>query len=441
MDACFLKGEMMGKTRKIVLISLTAVFATLLAVLLGLYGFWTNAFGAERAVLTTEQMTIPYWFNQNGDETIIYNEIVTPIRYGSSDTAVGYLTYTPSEIISVQNYSQETTYSSSSYTISGNQISFPISSGIAYMQEEWLDGKNIPSEYQDGSLINAAYNDGGGTNRGSHVVAENALTRTNYIVVTYKYNHAQQGLGFQTPSYVPENYPNLLKKLNAGEPIKILIFGDSISVGASASAFSNFPPYTPTYFDQIKNFLAARYYAGDTSKITLVNTSRGGEASAWGVKQVRQSAFDKSNYDLIVVGFGMNDGSLSVNPKVFKSNIAQIVSSLRETSPEADFVLLGTFTPNPKSVFAGNHSQYMQELSDLAESLNIISTSHKSGCTFVNLWDISTGILTKKQANNSVGNTRYQYMDISANYTNHPNDFMVRLYAGAILSTFIDFNI
>ena len=81
----------MGKTRKIVLISLTAVFATLLAVLLGLYGFWTNAFGAERAVLTTEQMTIPYWFNQNGDETIIYNEIVTPIRYGSSDTAVGYL--------------------------------------------------------------------------------------------------------------------------------------------------------------------------------------------------------------------------------------------------------------------------------------------------------------------------------------------------------------
>lgn len=82
----------------------------------------------------------------------------------------------------------------------------------------------------------------------------------------------------------------------------------------------------------------------------------------------------------------------------------------------------------------------MQELSDLAESLTIISASHKSGCTFVNLWNISTGILAKKQANNSVGDTRYQYMDISANYTNHPNDFMVRLYAGAILSTFIDFN-
>ena len=87
MDACFLKGEMMGKTRKIVLISLTAVFATLLAVLLGLYGFWTNAFGAERAVMTTEQMTIPYWFNQNGDETIIYNKMGAIYTYYTHPTS------------------------------------------------------------------------------------------------------------------------------------------------------------------------------------------------------------------------------------------------------------------------------------------------------------------------------------------------------------------
>ena len=89
------------------------------------------------------------------------------------------------------------------------------------MQEEWLDGKNIPSEYQDGSLINAAYNDGGGTNSGAHVVAENALTRTNYIVVTYKYNHAQQDLGFQNAILCPRELSKFIKKLNAGDPIKI----------------------------------------------------------------------------------------------------------------------------------------------------------------------------------------------------------------------------
>ena len=302
----------MSKTRSLAIIITASVLAAVMGVLLGFSWLWFDAEGAERAVYTREQMTIPYWFNTNGDETIVYNEIVTPIRYGSSANAVGYLTYTPTEIISVQNYAMDTEYSSSSYTISGNQISFPYNNGMPYMQEEWLDGLNIPSQYQDGSIINASYNDRGGTNGGVHVVAENALTRTNFIVVTYSYNHTQQDLGFSTPEYQPENYSNLLAKLTAGEPVKILVFGDSISVGASASSMMGFAPYTPTYFDQIKNDLVARYYGGDASKVTIVNASQGGEASSWGVKQLMQSAFDKTGYDLVIVGFGMNDGSLNL---------------------------------------------------------------------------------------------------------------------------------
>ena len=80
----------------------------------------------------------------------------------------------------------------------------------------------------------------------------------------------------------------------------------------------------------------------------------------------------------------------------------------------------------------------MSHLADLATTFNLINSQNKSGCTFVNLYDVSMGILSRKQANNP-NDTRYQYLDISANYTNHPNDFMVRLYAGFILSTFIDF--
>ena len=34
---------------------------------------------------------------------------------------------------------------------------------------------------------------------------------------------------------------------------------------------------------------------------------------------------------------------------------------------------------------------------------------------------------------------RYIYIDISGNYTNHPNDFMVRLYAGSVLAAFLPF--
>ena len=140
----------------------------------------------------------------------------------------------------------------------------------------------------------------------------------------------------------------------------------------------------------------------------------------------------------MIIGFGMNDASLKVNPYLFKSNTATILNQLRSSSPNADFILLGSFTANPKSTFYGLHAEYMSHLADLAATFNLINSQNKSGCTFVNLYDVSMGILRRKQANNP-NDTRYQYLDISANYTNHPNDFMVRLYAGCILSTFIDF--
>ena len=246
------------------------------------------------------------------------------LRGFEESVPVGFLTYTPTEIISVKNYSMEITYNQNQYTLSGNKISFPYNNGLPYLQEQWLDGKNIPSQYNDGSIIEVTYNDNGGTNGGKHVVCENAMTRTNFLVVTYKYNHTEQPLGFNTPTYSPQNFPNLLKKLNNAEPIKILVFGDSISVGASASSMMGFAPYTPTWFDQIKKFLANRYYGGDSSKITLVNASRGGVSSSWGVEQIENNKFDKTNYDLVFIGYGMNDGSLSHNATMFKNNISSI---------------------------------------------------------------------------------------------------------------------
>ena len=62
-----------------------------------------------------------------------------------------------------------------------------------------------------------------------------------------------------------------------------------------------------------------------------------------------------------------------------------------------------------------------------------------SGCTYVGMYDLSSAILQNKQRASSTQDTRYRYIDISANYTNHPNDFMVRLYAGSILSAFLTF--
>lgn len=385
-----------------------------------------------------EETVTPYWLNEKDGYTIVYNEIVVPIQYGSkATTATGYLTYEPYKIISVRDYTLVKEYAESDYTLSGNAITVATDGSMPYIRNEWLDYKNIPEEFMDGvSEAASAYNDNGGTNRGKHVISEGSLTRTNHLCVTYAYKSSEQELGFETPEYAEASFARLTAKMKKGEPIKMLVFGDSISVGASASSFVNFAPYLPTWFDLVKSAIAKRYYGGDESRITLVNTSVGGENSNWGVSQIESGAFDVEGYDFVIVGFGMNDSytGYDTTPEVFAKNIEKIVSGIREGSPDADFLVLGPFTPNPKSIFAGKHADYVEPTREKCAELD----GEQSGCGYLSMYGISTAILAAKQKNNDK-DARYQYIDLSSNYTNHPNDFTVRLYAGAIIGTVLGF--
>lgn len=166
-----------------------------------------------------------------------------------------------------------------------------------------------------------------------------------------------------------------------------------------------------------------------------MNPSVGGTVSSWGVEQTVSGAYDKREYDLVMIGFGMNDGTLKVSPSEFTANIKAIVEGIREQSPDADYLVVGSFTPNPKSEFFGIHADYIQPTAALSEELN----GETSGCAYLSMYEMTTALLENKQKNNEKDG-RYQYIDISSNYTNHPNDFTVRLYAGAILSTFLEFD-
>lgn len=383
-----------------------------------------------------KETVTPFWFNENNGYTVVYNEVVVPILYGKEETATGYLAYDPAAIISVRDYTLEKEYGEGDYTVDGNAITVKTDGSMPYIREEWLDNKNIPEEFSDFVVEGGAnYNDFlGGTNFGKHVISEGSLTRTNHLCVTYAYKTDENPLGFQTPEYAPEKFARFLGKLEKGEPVKILVFGDSIFTGVSASSVVGFKPGLPAFFDLIKTELATRYYGGDESKITVVNPSVGGTVSSWGVEQTVSGAYDKSGYDLVMIGFGMNDGTLKVSPSEFTANIKAIVEGIREQSPDADYLVVGSFTPNPKSEFFGIHADYIQPTAVLSEELN----GETSGCAYLSMYEMTTALLENKQKNNEKDG-RYQYIDISSNYTNHPNDFTVRLYAGAILSTFLEF--
>lgn len=384
---------------------------------------------------TAKEIVTPYWENENGGYTVVYNEVVTPIRYRASDTATGYLAYEPYRIISVRDYTLQKEYGEDDYTLDGNAITVKTDGSMPYIADEWLDNKNIPDEFSDFVVEGGTeYKDFGGTNFGRHVISEGSLTRTNHLCVTYAYKSSEQELGFEKPEYAPDKAARFLDKLGKGEEVKILVFGDSIFTGASASSVVGFEPKLPAFFDLIKTELATRYYGGDESKITLVNESVGGEDSEWGAEQIENGAFDTSGYDFVMIGFGMNDGSLKVPASDYVENIGKIVEGIREQSPDADYLVVGSFTPNPKSIFSGIHEDYIEPAAALCEELN----GETSGCAYLSMYEMTTAILSAKQKNNPKDG-RYQYIDISSNYTNHPNDFTVRLYAGAILSTFVGF--
>lgn len=382
-----------------------------------------------------DEIITPFWLNEQDGYTVIYNEIVTPIQYGSkAESATGYLAYDPYEIISVRDYTLKKEYGEGDYTVEGNAITVPTDGSMPYVCNEWLDCKNVPEDMLDYAILDGGkYTDWGGTNFGKHIISEGSLTRTNYLCVTYAYKSSEQELGFDTPRYTPDNFARILSKLQSGEPIKMLVFGDSIFTGASASSVVGFEPALPAFFDLVRSALADVYYGGDESKISVVNQSVGGTTSDWGVEQVENGAFDMSGYDLVLIGFGMNDGFAGFNtsPSHFTENIRKIVSGIRAYSKGADFLVVGSFTPNPKSIFAGNHEDFIEPVSVMCSEEN----GDTSGCTYLDMFEMSMAFLKNKQKNNPKDG-RYQYVDLSANYTNHPNDFTVRLYAGAILSTF-----
>ena len=387
-----------------------------------------------------EETVTPFWDNQIGGYTIVYNEVVTPIQYGSDAVyATGYLAYEPAKIISVRDYTLQREYGENDYTSEGNAITVSTDGSMPYICNEWLDYKNIPEKFSD-LLVEAPsyYNDKGGTNRGKRVISEGSLTRTNHLCVTYAYKTDENQLGFDVPEYEPEKFERVLSKLEKGEPIKMLVFGDSIFTGASASSVVGFEPGLPSFFELVKGELARRYYNGDTGKITLVNPSVGGTLSDWGAEQVESGAFDMSGYDLVIIGFGMNDGceQFDTSPSAFAYNIERVIEGIRENSPAADYLVVGSFTPNPKSIFAGNHADFIEPVKALCEKEN----TESSGCAYLSMYEMSASLLANKQKNNTK-DTRYQYIDLSSNYTNHPNDFTVRLYAGAILSKFCSFDV
>ena len=109
--------------------------------------------------------------------------------------------------------------------------------------------------------------------------------------------------------------------------------------------------------------------------------------------------------------------------KKLVNNMLKIIEEIRATNPDCEFVVLGTMLPNEnicwseggKSIL-GNQEKYLLKLQTLAQE--------EAGVALADITTLHKEYLTVKN-----------YRDMTGNNVNHPNDFLVRLYAQTIVKT------
>ena len=198
-------------------------------------------------------------------------------------------------------------------------------------------------------------------------------------------------------------------RLRAKQPVKFVLLGDSISTGADASALSKVAPNQPGYPELVAQGVEKRFGA----KVTLVNLSKGGMDSKWGVSQVPAVIAEKP--DLFLIAFGMNDASGDRKPEEFARITQQIFQPVREAFPECPVLLISPMTANPEWSHSAPafYPQYATALAGLTGP----------GIGLADVTKTWTAYLSRKN-----------YLDLSGNGLNHPNDFGHRIYADVILA-------
>lgn len=341
----------------------------------------------------TEQYLIPYW---TGDT--MYDEAAFVLESADGGIEPISLLYQPDEILRVTDSTLTVTYEEGrDYVFEDGVLrilpdgTVPCMNYKEYYLDEPIEGKSFMR--QNGKWL---------------AFAETVLMYPKQIAVTYRHHD-------RWDRYIPAaqgaKLPRLLHKLSHKEPVRILLFGDSICAGGNATSRSGRSPYQPMFIDLFVNELRRKYGYDD---ITFVNTSVGGKSSAWGRETVEENALAE-DYDLAIIGFGMNNSATPLSD--FKEDIRVIRDRILEKHPETECILIATMVANEElKGFWGMQNRQQEVLYELADE--------GEHTVVANMTEYHLALLKTKH-----------FYDMTGNNVNHPNDFLIRGYAHLLLRT------
>lgn len=333
---------------------------------------------------------LPYW---EGD--IVYHESVMVRKEQDGSIPAVSLLYPATEIHSVRSSDLKTVYrEGTDWVLQGGNLVI-------------LEGSRVPFMTYDEYYPSTSGSNTFATVTGGNIYfSEGSALHKKQLAVTYKHSVSWGG-------NIPRNKGHLMAKtiakLKHNEELKILFYGDSIATGANSSGAVGAAPYAETWMDMFKKSLEKTYR---NTHITTVNTAVGGKTSEWGVRNAKERVATYSP-DLLVIGFGMNDGGLS--PAQHKDNIYKIIDVAKGTNPNVEVIIVSTMLPNPEvKMTVGNQVLYESAL----------FTLEAEGIVVAPVTSVHRYLMERKR-----------YSDMTGNNINHPNDFVARLYAQTLIET------
>ena len=225
------------------------------------------------------------------------------------------------------------------------------------------------------------------------------------------YRHSDVWTG-DIPHADPAKLPLTKARLREGKPFTFGFLGDSIATGANSSALIGCEPFAPIWPEMV----CERLHEVCGSEIHYVNKSVGGMSSDWGVKVARES-FENDVPDVAMIAFGMNDATGRVDRYEFRDNTRKIAETIRELNPSCELLLVSTSLPNQLApLFASDHDTHELLLAKLCGE-------YGDAADLIPMTQLHRVLLSRKN-----------FWDMTGNNINHPNDFLARAYAQAILA-------
>lgn len=331
----------------------------------------------------------PYW-----SDDFMANESVL---FAGEEGSVSLL-YTPRNGVSVRSCDLQTEYREGiDYLLSGKMLTRLAGSSMPYFTEEVL----YPPEQTERSKA------GKSPEKPWVMFGEGGWIAQHQVFVSYFHDDVWEGI---IPEDQSEKLPRTLKKLESGEPLKLLFFGDSITTGVNASGRLGFAPFADPWPILVKKGLEK---LSPRANISYTNTAVGGKKTLWGLETLEENVL-AYHPDTVILAFGMNDRELT--PEEHVAEIKELIERIQAALPEVEVVLVATMLPNAET-FKFWAGQYLFE-----DAYRRLLLPKHPELALVPMTSVHAALLEKKH-----------YRDMTGNNVNHPNDFLARAYAHSIL--------